>query len=111
MIRTAYLAALVVALAGCGGESTDATSVAATGALTEAECTLLAERHRDYATSVAPAGQEDAMRAFADAGFPVMVADCTAGEMFDRQAYDCVAKAPAGSAESHACITSAHGRG
>jgi hypothetical protein len=102
----------VLLLAACGADP-DATAgdAGAAGGLVEAECRVLAERHRDYSISVAPPGQEETMRQFVESGMGAIVDDCTAGEMFDREAYDCVMKAPAGSPESHACITAAHQRG
>ncbi len=99
----------ILLLAACGADpAPDAT---AAGALGEAECRVLAERHRDYAISVAPPGQEAAMREFVDAGMKTITEECTTGGMFDREAYDCVAATAPGSAESHACITDAHARG
>ena len=107
MIRTSLVASLVLLLAGCGGDA-DPAAAAGSGALTEAECTLLYERALDQAVSAAPdAAMKDQMRAFFEAGKPMTIASCEEGELYDREAYDCVTKAAAGSAASHACIEAA----
>ena len=113
MIRSAFATLFVLSLAGCGGEAPDATATAAaagSGAMTEAECTLLTERARDQAISAAPADQQAQMREFFTSGMATTIADCTEGGIYDREAYDCVSKVPAGSAESHACIVAANQR-
>lgn len=109
MIRAAVAAALVLSLAACGGESADA--VAAGGALTEAECTLLFDRALDQAVHDAPAAeQKEQLRSFMTAGKGMTIASCQEGEIYDREAYDCVTRAAAGSTDSHACIVAANSR-
>lgn len=107
----ASIAVLVTLLSGCGGDSA-ADPAAATGGLGEAECRLIVDRYRDFAVESAKvSGNEAQMRSMIEAGMGMMVDDCVAGESFDREAYDCVAAAPAGSQASHDCIQAANERG
>lgn len=110
MFRTTLAVSLLVLLAGCGGEAPDAAAGSG-AALTEAECTLLFERALDQAVSASPdPTQKDQMRAFFEAGRSMTIASCREGELYDREAYDCVTKATAGTAASHACIEAANSR-
>ena len=109
MIRAAFATLFVLSLAGCGGDAPDATA-AGSGGMTEAECTLLAERARDQAVSDTPEPQREAVREFFTSGMAATITSCTEGGIYDREAYDCVSKVPAGSAESHACIVAANQR-
>jgi len=102
-MKPVLLAVSVLLLAACSAGD-DAAPAAAAPTLGEAECRLLAERHRDFAISVAPQGQEEAMRELADASVQPATEACLAGEMFDARAYECVSATTAGSAASHACM-------
>jgi len=100
---------LALFLAACGSDA--GPEAVAAGGLTKAECTLLVDRHRDYALSVAPPEAGGMVKSMMDAGHDSMVDDCVAGEMFDRAGYECLADAAEGSDASHACIVATLERG
>lgn len=109
-MRLPLLFVAVTLLSACGADSGGEDTASATGGLGQAECELLATRYQEYATSVAPEGKSAEMAGFAAAAKGPLVEECLAGEMFDAEAYRCVADAAAGSPASHACIEQALGR-
>jgi hypothetical protein len=99
----AAAAATLLLLSACGSGGSDATAAGA-GPLTDSECALLADRHRDFTLAQVPPESAAQIRDTAEQAKSLIAEACRNGEMFTRADHTCAAATAPNSAESHACI-------